>query len=146
MHLLLKRIQTLGIAIMFVTLGLCAYIISTNCIELSKPAENSNIDGVLICGNNVHGGSQKGAQLFVVNCQRCHIIGKKSTGPNLAGVQSRWADSTNLHAWIKNSQRYLKAAEDPYAIALFKEYGGVVMPAFPQLTDEDVREILNYIP
>lgn len=147
MHFLLKRIQTLGIAIMFVTLGLGAYIMSTNCIELSRPPLSGGDDVIWYDGSGiVYGSSEKGRTLFIANCQRCHIIGKKSTGPNLAGVESRWADSTNLHAWIKNSQSYLKATQDPYAISLCKEYSGSVMPGFPQLTNEDIREILNYIP
>lgn len=85
-----------------------------------------------------------GQALFTANCQRCHILGKKSTGPNLVGVQSRWADTSNLHKWIHNSQGYL-ATGDPYAVKLFKDYSGSVMPAFPNLTDADISNILAYI-
>ncbi|MBC8172655.1 MAG: c-type cytochrome [Chitinophagales bacterium] len=81
--------------------------------------------------------------MFVANCQKCHILGKKSTGPNLVGVGTRWTDSTNLNKWIKNSQGYLTTG-DPYAIALYNEYGSV-MPAFPNLSDDDLVNILAYV-
>ena len=45
--------------------------------------------------------------------------------------------------WIKNSQSYL-ATGDKYANDLFREYNSI-MPAFPELTDEEIKEILYYV-
>lgn len=84
-----------------------------------------------------------GKAIFEADCQRCHILGRKSTGPDLVGVKGRWADTTNLYKWILNSQAYLSTG-DPYAAALFKEYG-TIMPAFSNLTDADISNVLMYI-
>lgn len=93
--------------------------------------------------NTAFAGEAEGKELFQSKCQRCHLIDKKMTGPALQGVRERWTDSTNLYAWIKNSQSFL-ATGDKYANALYKEYGSV-MPAFPELTDANIADILVYI-
>jgi cytochrome c553 len=53
-------------------------------------------------------------------------------------------DTTNLYKWVHNSGSFL-ATGDKYANALFKEYNNSVMPAFPELTDADITDILTYI-
>ncbi len=65
------------------------------------------------------------------------------TGPALMNVYDRWNDSTQLYAWIKNSQSYLTTG-DKYANELFKEYKSV-MPAFAELKEEEIKEILYYV-
>ena len=52
--------------------------------------------------------SQDGKALFQANCAACHAVNKQLTGPALAGVEDRWPDKANLHAWIKNNQAFLK--------------------------------------
>ncbi|MBK8342881.1 MAG: cytochrome c [Bacteroidetes bacterium] len=86
----------------------------------------------------------EGKALFQNNCQRCHLLDRPMTGPALANVTDRWSDSTNLYHWIKNSQSFLQTG-DQYANALFKKYNNSIMPAFPNLTDAEIKEILNYI-
>ena len=93
--------------------------------------------------NNVFAGEAEGKVLYQSKCQRCHLVDKKLTGPALQNVRTRWADSTNLYAWIKNSQSFLGTG-DKYANDLYKEYNSI-MPAFPELSDVDVADILVYI-
>ena len=93
--------------------------------------------------NNVFAGEAEGKVLYQSKCQRCHLVDKKLTGPALQNVRKRWADSTNLYAWIKNSQSFLGTG-DKYANDLYKEYNSV-MPAFPELSDVDIADILVYI-
>lgn len=93
--------------------------------------------------NNVFAGEAEGKALYQSKCQRCHLVDKKLTGPALQNVRTRWADSTNLYAWIKNSQSFLGTG-DKYANDLYKEYNSV-MPAFPELKDADIADILVYI-
>lgn len=117
-------------------------------IKLLRSHPSLLISGIFILlfffsSNSLHADVAAGEKLYQANCQRCHILGKKSTGPNLVGVRTRWADSTNLYKWIHNSQGYL-ATGDPYATDLFKEYGSV-MPAFPAFNDADIHNILLYI-
>jgi len=66
------------------------------------------------------------------------------TGPSLGGVQERWEDETKLYAWIRNSQAVI-ASGDSYATSLFSKWNSSVMTAFPNLTDEEIAELLLYI-
>jgi mono/diheme cytochrome c family protein len=86
-----------------------------------------------------------GKTIFKANCARCHYITEqKMVGPGLKGVMGRWGgDEGKLHAWIKNSQEYLKTG-DKYANELFKAFGGSIMPSF-NLKDEEISDILAYI-
>jgi len=86
-----------------------------------------------------------GKNLFQNNCQTCHALDKNLTGPALAGVESRgpWGDRKNLVKWVKNPAAVI--AENGYAKDLMKQYNGQIMPAFPQLTDEQIGNIFDYI-
>jgi cytochrome c551/c552 len=87
--------------------------------------------------------SQDAAKLFKANCASCHKVSdKRSTGPGLLNIKSRWPDQAKLIAWVKNSTEFLKTG-DAYANALFKEYQGVIMP--PQaLTDAEITAIIDW--
>ncbi len=94
-------------------------------------------------GNKVK--AQDGKALFSQNCASCHAIDKKLTGPALKGVEDRWGgDRKKLHAWIHNSQAYLKTG-DSYAVNLFNENNKIPMNAFPSLSDKDIDAILDYV-
>ncbi len=88
--------------------------------------------------------SQDGKQLFQQNCQSCHAIDKKLTGPALRGVMERgpWADKKNLYDWIHNPAAFIPTT--PYTKALQAEYGSI-MPSFTQLTEKDIDAIITYI-
>ena len=86
-----------------------------------------------------------GAKLFTSKCSGCHnVTDQAMVGPGLQGVESRWPDKAKLSAWIRNSSEFLKTG-DAYANALYKEYGGKQMSAFPSLSDGDITNILAYI-
>lgn len=89
--------------------------------------------------------AQDGKALFTANCASCHAINKKLTGPALAGLEERgpWSDRKKLVAWIHNPVAFSKT--DAYAANLLKEYNGVVMTAFPQLTEPEIDAIVKYI-
>jgi len=97
----------------------------------------------LLIGNKLF--AQDGKALFQANCASCHAINKKLTGPALAGVESRgpWSDRKNLYAWVHNSASF--KAKNEYAANLFKEYSGIAMTAFPQLTEKDIDAIVGFI-
>jgi len=87
--------------------------------------------------------AQDGKQLFQQNCQSCHkIVGVSPTAPALAGVLERgpWADKAKLYAWVKNPATF----KDPYTDALKAQYG-YVMTGFPQLSNEEIDAIMNYV-
>ncbi|MEP3838300.1 MAG: c-type cytochrome [Algibacter sp.] len=94
------------------------------------------------------GDPAKGKSLFNANCAACHQLDKKMTGPALRNVEARLSDEQGLdrtwiHAWIRNSSGVIKSG-DSYAKKVYDEYGGAAMTAFPQLSDEDINNILAY--
>ncbi|MFI1744459.1 cytochrome c3 family protein [Thalassobellus sediminis] len=94
------------------------------------------------------GDSAKGKSLFNANCAACHKLDKKMTGPALRNVEARLSDEQGLdrewiYAWIKNSSGVIKSG-DAYANKIYNEYGGAAMTAFPQLSNEDIDNILAY--
>lgn len=84
----------------------------------------------------------KGKSLFNTHCAACHNLDRKMTGPALRGVGDKY-DTEWLYSWIKNSSAMVRAG-DPQAVAIFNEYNGSVMTAFPQLSDADVDDIIAY--
>ncbi|GGD82951.1 c-type cytochrome [Planktosalinus lacus] len=83
-----------------------------------------------------------GRQLFNSNCAACHQLDRKGVGPALRGVAEKY-EKEWLYSWIRNSQALVKAG-DPTAVALFEEWNQSVMQAFPQLSDEDLDNIIAY--
>jgi mono/diheme cytochrome c family protein len=90
----------------------------------------------------------KGKTLFNANCAACHKLDAKMTGPALRNVEQRLSeteglDRTWLSAWIRNSAGLIKSG-DAYANKIYKEYNGTAMTAFPQLSDQDISDVLAY--
>ncbi len=85
---------------------------------------------------------QQGKTLFNTHCAACHKVNRKAIGPALAGASERY-DREWLYSWIRNSSAMI-AAGDPIAVALFEEYNQSVMTGFPQLSDQDIDNILAY--
>lgn len=85
---------------------------------------------------------KEGRKLFKQLCASCHKLDKKLIGPALGGVEER-RENEWLLAWIKNNAE-LRASGDRDAIAIFEEYNGSVMSAFPQLSDAQINDILYY--
>lgn len=84
----------------------------------------------------------KGKALFNSNCAACHKLDAKSTGPALRGVADKH-DTAWLYKWIHNSSDMIKSG-DPAAVKLFNENNKSVMTSFPQLSTEDIDNILAY--
>ena len=90
----------------------------------------------------------KGKALFNANCAACHQLDKKMTGPALRYVETRLSEDEGLdrewlYGWIRNSAAVIKSG-DTYANKIYNEYNGAAMTAFPQLSDEDLSNILAY--
>lgn len=89
-----------------------------------------------------------GKALFKNYCATCHVRDMKNnlTGPALGGTQERWADypEEDLYRWIRNSQALI-AEGHPRATELWGEWGPTVMNSFPNLTDQEIKNILGYI-
>ena len=85
---------------------------------------------------------QAGKKLFNTNCAACHKLNKRAVGPALKGVSSKY-DKEWLYSWINNSTAMVKSG-DAQAVAIYEEYNGSVMTSFPQLSTEDIDNILAY--
>ena len=83
-----------------------------------------------------------GKALFNSNCAACHKLDAKMTGPALRNVTDRH-DTDWLHAWIKDSQAMVKAG-DAAAVKVFEENNKSIMTSFPQLSTQDIDNILAY--
>ncbi len=85
---------------------------------------------------------QAGKKLFNTNCAACHKINKRAVGPALKGASAKY-DKEWLYSWIKNSTAMVKSG-DAQAIAIYEEYNGSVMTSFPQLSNDDIDNIVAY--
>ncbi len=83
-----------------------------------------------------------GKKIFNANCASCHKLEGNLIGPSLGGVEERRTNEW-LKLWIKDNAA-LRASGDADAIAIFNEWNGSVMTAFPQLSDDDIDAILAY--
>jgi mono/diheme cytochrome c family protein len=85
----------------------------------------------------------EGDNLFKNNCAQCHAVNDKVVGPALAGITQRRSISW-LIPWVKNSSKVV-ASGDEYAVKLFADYGKQQMPAFPQLSDKEIKSIVAWV-
>ncbi|MFD0989331.1 cytochrome c3 family protein [Mariniflexile jejuense] len=97
---------------------------------------------------SAQGDPAKGKSLFNANCAACHQLDKKMTGPALRNVEARLSEEQGLgkdwiYAWVNNSPGVIKSG-DAYANKVYNEFGGAAMTAFPQLSNEDIDNILAY--
>lgn len=88
------------------------------------------------------GDPEKGKNLFNANCAACHRLDQKLVGPPLEGITSQRSNEW-LHKWIKDNNA-LRASGDADAIAIYEEYNKLPMTPFPQLSDQDINDILAY--
>lgn len=86
----------------------------------------------------------KGEALFKDNCTACHAVHKVKVGPALKDITKR-RDIVWIKKFIRNSQQVIKVEKDPYAVALYAQYGNTEMTAFPTFTDEEIESLVAYI-
>src|SRR6056297_3690275 len=89
-----------------------------------------------------------GKSLFRSHCASCPNKNMKDdlTGPALGGTQERWAEypREDLYTWIRYSQRLISEGH-PRANELWDEWKPTVMNNFPNLTDQEIENVLAYI-
>lgn len=89
------------------------------------------------------GDAANGKALFNSLCAACHKPYSKSIGPALNGVSDRHSKEW-IESWIRNSAEMI-ASGDAKAVAIYEEYNKTAMPAFPQLTQAEIGDILAYV-
>ena len=87
------------------------------------------------------GDAAHGQQVYATTCTPCHGQGGKGDGPAAASLNPKPADHTNKDV--------IGARTDSKLAEIIKMGGGVVgkptMPAAPQLSDADVKDVIAYL-
>lgn len=101
-----------------------------------------------IYAQDLKGDAKKGEALFKTNCSACHALDKQMVGPALGGVVDRLKTEQNLgvdwfQKWIRDNKA-LRASGDKYANEVFEKFNKVEMTQFPNLTDQDIADLLEY--
>lgn len=96
----------------------------------------------------VEGDIANGYDLFQANCTACHQVDGDFIGPPIRGVIERVSNEGGvgvewLHAWIKDNKA-LRESGDTYANQVYEQYNRQEMLPFPNLTTEDINDILAY--
>ena len=88
--------------------------------------------------------AQEAADFFRENCISCHTIGGgRLTGPDLKDVSER-KDRDWLGRFLLNPKAVIDSG-DPYAVELFEQARGTVMPTIPGMTPEHAATLLDLI-
>jgi mono/diheme cytochrome c family protein len=99
---------------------------------------------VLMAGSAAHAGPiEEGKALFMTRCAGCHNVNKILTGPALAGVDERRSIEWVIN-FVHSSQTMVKSG-DIDAVALFEKFNKITMPDHPDLTEENIKQIVEYI-
>lgn len=105
--------------------------------------ENETTEQAEAQSSSEGGDAARGKELFQANCASCHQRYKRSTGPALYGTLGRVPSRQWLYDWIHNSTALIKSG-DSYANKIFDEFNQSAMTHFPQLSEEDIDDILAY--
>ena len=112
--------------------------------ETADKAEETTEETEAVESTVPGGDPVKGKELFNSLCAACHKPYQRAVGPALHGVVDKYdGDFEWLYAWIKNSQKLIKSG-DSRAVAIYEEYNKTAMNAFPQLSNQDIDNILAY--
>ncbi|MFK5959202.1 MAG: c-type cytochrome [Lutibacter sp.] len=107
-------------------------------LEYTKGTPVTKVDAAV----EVDPGVERGKKIFKANCAACHKLDKKLIGPALFKIEDKY-DAEWLKLWIKDNTA-LVASGDKLAKTA-SEYSPIAMTPFPQLSDENIEDILKYL-
>ncbi|NOQ72864.1 MAG: respiratory nitrate reductase subunit gamma [Crocinitomix sp.] len=88
--------------------------------------------------------AQEGGELFKNRCSVCHSVSDDVIiGPGLGGITEKRTEEW-LATWIKDSDAMIKSG-DPDAIAIYEEFNKSAMPAFTDLSDDEIQGLVEYM-
>lgn len=105
-------------------LSLFALVILASIVQATPPAEEGKV-------------------IFSSRCASCHNVNKILTGPALAGVDQRRSMDW-IVSFVKSSQTLVRKG-DKDAVALFEKFNKIPMPDHPDLTEENIKSIVEFI-
>ena len=86
---------------------------------------------------------EEGKAIFSTRCASCHNLTKDLTGPALKGIDERRSMDW-IVSFVKSSQSLVKAG-DKDAVAVFEKFNKIPMPDHPDLTDDNIKNVVAYI-
>jgi mono/diheme cytochrome c family protein len=86
---------------------------------------------------------EEGKTIFSARCAGCHNVNRILTGPALAGVDERHSIDWIIN-FVHSSQTVIKKG-DTTAIALFEKFNRIPMPDHPDLTEKNIKDIVEFI-
>jgi mono/diheme cytochrome c family protein len=86
--------------------------------------------------------SDNGKRLYEERCQNCHPINASEN--YLLAIQERITDKQLLYAFIRNPDSVIKSGQ-PYFTYLYEQWNHTNMPSNPDLSNEAIQSILDYI-
>jgi cytochrome c551/c552 len=86
---------------------------------------------------------EEGKAIFSARCAACHNVNKVITGPALAGVDQRRSIDWIIN-FVHSSQTVIKKG-DKDAVALFEKFNKIPMPDHPDLTNDHIKSIVEFI-
>jgi mono/diheme cytochrome c family protein len=86
---------------------------------------------------------EEGKSIFTTRCAGCHNINKTLTGPALAGVDQRRSMDWIIN-FVHSSQSVIKEG-DKEAVALFQKFNNIPMPDHKDLSDAQIKNVVEYI-
>ena len=87
--------------------------------------------------------SEEGKTIFNARCASCHNVNKQLTGPALAGLHERRSIDWIIN-FVQSSQTMVKGG-DKDAVALFEKFNKIPMPDHPDLTDDNIKSIVEFV-
>lgn len=104
--------------------------------------------GVILLAVALNANAQKtdalaGKQLFTSRCASCHTVFKDAVGPALKDVDKRRSESWIIN-FVHSSQKVVKSG-DTAAVRLFESRNKTIMPDHPDLTDDNIKDIVAFI-
>ena len=107
-------------------------------------ANEKDARGIKVKDNYVGGemAIQHGMELFNQHCANCHNFNVREIGPSLNGITSEVSKEW-LTNFIKDPKKIISNG-DKRAVAQFEKYK-LYMPAFPNLNDNDLEDLLGFI-
>lgn len=135
----MKLIFKFVLVFIIITTSVSAYLLLNN--EKPKATESKPVYEPF-CGTQSdrqnNGDTQKGKQIFNVNCAACHKLDAVATGPALRDVARKY------HEHNMQLYNYLKGKRDGLLLRKPNKSSMGLCPLFPDLTKQDVASLEAY--
>ncbi|MDO9137218.1 MAG: cytochrome c, partial [Lutibacter sp.] len=110
--------------------------------DILEYTKGKPVEAVAAVATEVDPGVERGKQIYKTNCAACHKLEGKLIGPPLLKIGDKYEDEW-LKLWIKDNAALVASGDKLAKIA--SEYSPIAMTPFPQLTDQDLDDLLKYM-